>query len=262
MGSSEANGPLWGRRAQDWAEVQEGVCRGVYEAVLTRCAVGPGVDYLDLGCGAGMAAQMAAARGAKVAGADASAELLAIARSRTPQGDFRQTDLEALPFADAAFDVATGFNAFQYAADPVAALSEGRRVLRAAGVAVVMVWGEPEGTAAASLVTALKPLLPPPPPGAPGPFALSDEGRLRELARAAGLEPAEVFDVASPFAYPDEATALRGLNASGVAARAIDHSGEAAVTAAHRQALEPFRQPDGRYLAPASFRCLLAEKRE
>jgi hypothetical protein len=40
-----------------------------------------------------------------------------------------------------------------------------------------------------------KPLLPSPPPGAPGPFALSEASALRALAEAAGLEPIEVFDV-------------------------------------------------------------------
>jgi hypothetical protein len=67
-----------------------------------------------------------------------------------------------------------------------------------------------------------------------------------------------VFDVDSPWSYPDEATAVRGLNSSGVAKRAMDNSGEAAVSEAHRQALGPFRQTDGGYRIGASFRCLLA----
>ena len=54
--------------------------------------------------------------------------------------------------------------------------------------------------------------MPPPPPGAPGPFALSDEQALRKFAADAGLTPGELFDVDSPFVYPDEATAIRGLN--------------------------------------------------
>jgi hypothetical protein len=39
----------------------------------------------------------------------------------------------------------------------------------------------------------------------------------------------------------------------------MEHSGEAAVTEAHRKALAPFRQADGRYLIGACFRCLLAK---
>ena len=60
---------------------------------------------------------------------------------------------------------------------------------------VIMTWGEPAGMQAASLVAALKPHLPAPPSGAPGPFALSDETALRAFAAAGGLTPGAVFDV-------------------------------------------------------------------
>jgi SAM-dependent methyltransferase len=256
--SSSVNGRLWGARARDWADIQEATAKAVYEAVLARTAVGSGTRYLDVGCGAGGAAQLAAARGAEVSGIDAADSLLAIARERTPQGDFHAGDLEELPFGDGVFDVVTGFNSFQYAANPAVALSEARRVTKADGVIVVMTWGVPDGMQAASLVRALRPLLPPPPPGAPGPFALSDEAALRAFATAAGLTPFEVFDVESPWSYPDEATAVRGLNSSGVSTRAMDNSSEAAVSEAHKQALAPFRLADGSYRIGASFRCLLA----
>jgi SAM-dependent methyltransferase len=248
----------WGARARDWADIQEATAKAVYEAVLERTAVGPGTHYLDVGCGAGGAAQLAAARGANVSGIDAADTLLAIARERTPQGEFHIGDLEAVPFADASFDVVTGFNSFQYAASPAVALGEARRVAKANGVIVVMTWGMPDGMQAASLVGALRPLLPPPPPGAPGPFALSDQTALRAFAAAAGLTPFEVFDVESPWSYPDEATAVRGLNSSGVAARAMENTSEAAVSEAHLQAVAPFRRAGGDYHIGASFRCMLA----
>jgi SAM-dependent methyltransferase len=256
--TSPINGRLWSARARDWADFQEGQFKPVYEAALQRTGVGPGTRYLDVGCGAGLAARLAADRGARVFGIDAAEAMIAIARHNTPDGEFHVGDLEALPFADAAFDVVTGFNAFQYAANPTVALKEAFRVTKAGGWIVVMTWGPPDGMPAASMVKALGPLLPPPPPGAPGPFALSDEPVLRAFVADAGLEPVEVFDVESDWAFPDEATAIRALNASGVSTRAMDHSGEAAVTEAHRKALAPFRQADGRYLIGASFRCLLA----
>lgn len=256
--TSPVNGRLWGARARDWADIQEATAKAVYEAVLERTGVGAGTCYLDVGCGAGGAAHLAASRGANVSGIDAADSLLAIARERTPQADFHTGDLEALPFADAAFDVVTGFNSFQYAANPAVALGEARRVTKAEGVIVVMTWGVPDGMQAASLVGALRPLLPPPPPGAPGPFALSDETALRAFATAAGLTPFEVFDVESPWSYADEATAVRGLNSSGVSARAMENTSEAAVSEAHRQALALFRRAGGDYLIGASFRCLLA----
>ena len=254
----EAHGRLWGAQARDWADFMEGTCRPVFEAALDRTGVGPGTRYLDVGCGTGMAADMAAARGADVSGLDAAEGMLSIARERVANGDFRRGDLEDLPFADDTFDVVTGFNAFQYAGNPVAALREASRVAKRDGRVVVATFGNPDGMGAATLITALAPLLPPRPPGTPGPFALSDENALRSFAANAGLEPIDVFDVDSPWMYPDEATALRGLNSSGVATRAMENSSEAAVSDAHRQALTPFRLADGSFCIGASFRCLLA----
>jgi hypothetical protein len=49
------------------------------------------------------------------------------------------------------------------------------------------------------------------------------------------------------------------LNSSGIAERARVCSGEEAVTAAHREALEPFCQADGSYTIGAWYRCLFAE---
>ena len=256
--TSAVNAPLWGGRARDWAELQEGQCRPVYLAAFERLGLGAGWTHLDIGCGAGMAAQLSAWRGASVHGLDASPNLLAIAQERLPFAEFLLGDLEALPYADDSFDLVTGFNSFQYAGNPGVALAEAKRVTRPGGQVLIMTWGEPEGMEAASLIRVLGPLMPPPPPGAPGPFALSDEAALRASAGGAGLEPLEVFDVPSPWHYVDLKAALRGQLSSGVAARAIAHSGEEAVQAAYSQALQPFRQPDGSYTIGASFRCLTA----
>jgi len=257
--TAAVNGRLWGNRARNWADLQEGTVRPVYTAVLKRTGVKSGAAYLDIGCGAGMAAQMAAERGAQVSGIDAAEPLLEIARERTPGGDFRSGDIESLPFADQSFDVVTGFNSFQYAANPNVALAEARRVAKSRGQVVIMTWGQPEGMPAASLVAALRPLMPPPPLGAPGPFALSDETALRKFAADAGLHPIDVFDVESPFHYADLDTGIRALNSSGVAARAMENTSEEAVSRAHRDALAPFKGSDGSYRVGARFRCLLAQ---
>lgn len=256
--TSSANAPLWGARARDWAEVQEGIILPAYRRVLERAGVGPGTAFLDVGCGSGMAAGLADDRGATVAGIDGTPALLAIAEERVPAGDFRVADLEALPFDDDRFDVVTGFNSFQFAGNPEIALREARRVVRPGGLVVMTVWGEPDGMEMASVIRALGPLLPPPPPGAGGPFALSDRAALVGLAEASGLAVAEIVDLEAPVVYADETTALRGLDSSGVAERARQTVGEAAVTAAHRAAIAPFRQGDGSYRIGAAFRCLFA----
>lgn len=256
--TGEANSRLWGARAADWADIQEGQCRAAYLAILDHLNIGPGISYLDAGCGSGMAAQIAAERGASVSGLDATENLISIAKTRVQGGDFHVGDLESLPFPDATFDVVTGFNAFQYAGNAGVALAEAKRVANAGARIAIMTWGLPDGMEAASILAALKPLLPPPPPGAPGPFALSEESVLRAFATSAGLEPMKMFDVESPWRYPDLATALRGLKSSGMTVKAIGNSSEEAVDSAHTDALTPFCQSDGSYTIGASFRCLIA----
>jgi SAM-dependent methyltransferase len=252
------NGKLWGVRAEDWSRIQEPLVAPAYEEALRRAGVHAGARLLDVGCGAGLAALIASRLGAHVSGLDAAEPLLVIARQRTPAGQFQLGELEDLPFDAGRFDVVTGFNAFQYAANPARALAEARRVTRPGGRVVVMTWGRPEGMPAAGLLAALRPLLPPAPAGAAGPFALSDETRLRAFAVDSGLAVLEIFDTETPWEYADLATALRALKSSGVAARAIGHSGEAAVDDAHAKALEPYRLPGGRYRVNATFRSLLA----
>lgn len=256
--TGKANGTYWGTRPTDWAEIQEKQFSGSYEAVLEYTSPDAETRILDAGCGAGLAASMAAERGATVSGIDASHALLGIARQRLPKGDFQHGDLEDLPFKENTFDIVTGFNSFQYAGNPIRALTEAKRVLKPGGLIVIVTWGKPEGMEAATLVAALKPLLPPPPPNAPGPFALSDENTLRKFASDAGLTPIEIIDGESPWFYPDKATAIRGLGSSGVAARAMETSGNDAVNAAHTAAIAPFRMADGSYQINATFRCLIA----
>ena len=84
-----------------------------------------------------MAAALSASLGARVAGIDAAEGMLEIARERALGGDFRQGDLEALPWGDDAIDLVTGFNAFQFASDPAKALREAGRVTRPGGMVVV-----------------------------------------------------------------------------------------------------------------------------
>lgn len=250
------NGFLWGARARDWADIQEGQVRRIYETVLERCAVGPGTVYLDAGCGAGMALQLAAQRGALVAGIDAAEGMLAVARRRVPHGEFHQGDLEDLPFPTARFDLVTGFNSFQFAANPSVALAQAKRVAKPGAPVVVMTWGSPDDMEAVTVLRALRPLLAAGPAHPPGPLSLSDEAELRAMAQDAGLEPAEALEVDCPWIYPDLATALRGLASAGGSARAMQLTSEEAVHQAHRQALRPFLQPDGSYRIGARFRCL------
>ena len=103
--------------------------------------------------------------------------------------------------------------------------------------------------------------MPPPPPGAPGPFALSDVDALSALFDDAGLDVLAVEDVECVWRYPDEPTAVAGLMCSGPVVGVIEHAGEPAVRAATRSFLEPFRTADGGYRITNVFRYVIGTPR-
>lgn len=257
MGTASVQGKIWGARAKDWADVQEGMTAPLFEAVLQEAAVGENTSVLDVGCGSGIFCEMAAKLGARVSGLDASESLLAIARERMQDGDFRTGEMEELPYATQTFDVVTGFSSFQFAADPVNALREANRVSRTGSV-VIAVFGKPEDTETTAYIKAMGSLLPPPPPGAPGPFALSADGALEALAIKAGLTPTAIKTVECPWEYPDDKTALRGLLSSGPAIRAIQNKGEDVVRDAVLQVLAPFKTNSGGYCLTNNLRYMIA----
>ncbi len=259
-GSAHVQAPLWGARVKDWAEVQEPTARPLFDAILEATGVGPGTALLDVGCGAGLMCQLAAARGATVSGFDAAEPMIAIARSRVPGGDFRIGDMESLPFADQSFDVVTGVNSFQYAANPVRALAEACRVVKTRGSVVIATWGRPEDCQAAAYLAALRPLMPPAPPGAPGPFALSNRAALEGVVREGGLQPASFHEVIAPMVYPDLPISLRGLLSAGPAVRAIEASGEAKVVETITAILAQFKRGDGSYRLENAYMFLMASR--
>jgi Methylase involved in ubiquinone/menaquinone biosynthesis len=99
-----------------------------------------------------------------------------------------EEDLESLPFADDSFHVVTGFNSFQFASDFKAAVREAQRVLRPGGKLVIGIWDLPERSDASIVLKAIGALIPPPPPGTPGPFALSEDGKIEGILKEIGFK--------------------------------------------------------------------------
>jgi SAM-dependent methyltransferase len=257
-GSAQMQGDLWNARARDYADLQEGFFLPLYESVQRRPELAESRSSLDVGCGPGLAARVFARTMTNVAGIDASAAFIDIARERLPGRNFRVGEMESLPHADGSFDVVTGFNAFQYAASPVNALREARRVVQPGGAVVIATWGPPEACDAAGHLKALGALMPPTPPGAPGPFALSDESKLRALVSEAGLTPLAVIDVDCPWVYPNLDIALRAMLSAGPAERAIRNSGIERAREAVAGAVAPYGKPSGEVRLNNKFRYLIA----
>lgn len=264
-GSAATQAGMWSEHARDWAEVMEGWngwAIPVYRHVLGRVEVGLDTAVLDVGCGAGRFLRIAADRGARCAGLDATEAFVDIALERVGGSDVRVGDMETLPWPHGSFDVVTGFNSFFIAADMSSALGEARRVLRPGGSFAMTVFGRPECCDSTEVFAAAAELMPNS-GGGDGRDAgpqLHDGGVLEDAVAEAGLQPREAgyFDYVEE--YPDLATVLRGMMAAPPFIRVARTVGEAAVRAAVSETLEPRATPDGGYRLAEEVRYVIATR--
>jgi SAM-dependent methyltransferase len=259
-GSSPVQGPLWGRRARDWSEVQEPQSRALYEIVLKALALTRETSLLDAGCGSGLFCELAAATGASVMGLDASNAMLDLARRRAPHAAFFEGEMEELPFVEKTFDVLTVLHSLQHVASPLRALVDARRVLKRGGRLAIAAWARPEKCDIAEFYRSIDLLLPVDSPNTPAAFSFSADDMMAKLAARAGFAKLIETEATAIWNYPDEATALRGLLSIGTAILAIDCAGEDRVRETLQKFLAPFRLPTGVYRLTNTFHYLIAQR--
>jgi SAM-dependent methyltransferase len=251
---------LWSSNPRDWAEIAEPENHELFERLLDVTGVGPGTRLLDIACGSGYAAALAAARGARVTGVDIAPALLEIARERTPDGTFLEGEMDALPLPDEEFDVVTSVNGFQFALDPADAFSEAARVLVPGGRLAAATFAEPERNEGTALHLAMKALVHEPADDGYVPYALSSPGGLERMLGPAGLRLDAEGEVALAWNYRDTDTTIRALLASAGGARASRVAGEPAVRKALSDAIETFRNPSGAVSIRNVFRYVVGVK--
>ncbi len=233
----------WGARAVEWAYLFEPYARPANELLFDRLAVGDGVRLLDVACGSGFAAELASRRKAQVTGLDAAEALVAIARARTPSGDFRVGDMFDLPFADSSFDVATSFNGIWKGCE--AALTEVRRVLVPDGRLGITFWGRYEHLGLMPYF--LKVIELSPPTHGAASMEQGDTGRpgvVEDMLARTGFEAVERGTVEVVNEWPDAATAVRALAAAGPSVPAIETVGYAAFSESLSEAFLPLYDRD------------------
>ena len=190
---------------------------------------------------------MAAERGATVSGLDAAEPLLKIARQRVPDGDFRQGDMEALPFVDDSFDTVFAANCIQFPANRATAVAELVRVCAENGRIVAGLFGPPDKVMLNVVGKAIVEALPEPPSG-PNPFELSMPGKLETLFETAGLKVVQSGSVLAPFSFADMDSAYRGFLSAGPIQVANKLLGKKRLREVIYGAIRPFQQEDGTIL--------------
>jgi 2-polyprenyl-6-hydroxyphenyl methylase/3-demethylubiquinone-9 3-methyltransferase len=110
----------------------------IAERVAAAGFAWPGLGLLDVGCGAGLAAEAFARRGAAVTAIDASAEAIAAARLHAEQGglaiDYRIAAPEDLAAEGARFDVVVVLEVIEHVADRDAFLAALAALARPGGL--------------------------------------------------------------------------------------------------------------------------------
>jgi SAM-dependent methyltransferase len=179
---------MWG--AGNYAAVAEKIAM-VGEACVERAEVEPGMEVLDVACGAGNATIPAARAGARVTGLDFSPALLAIARERAADAlvevDWVESDVQAMPLADSAFDRVLSTFGHMFAPDHQRTADEMKRVCR--GRIAICCWS-PDG-AIGRMFSATSELAPPP-PGSSSPLLWGTEEHVRDLLGDGEFERREV----------------------------------------------------------------------
>lgn len=108
-------------------------CPRSNKATIDLLDLGPGDSLLDIGCGPGAALELAASRGASVAGVDPSPSMATRAANRVPAAHVEVGSAEAIPFASDRFNVVINIASFHHWADRDAGLRESLRVLAPGG---------------------------------------------------------------------------------------------------------------------------------
>lgn len=254
---------MWAGVAEHWGAHADDVdARGIEltQSMLNKVQLHRGDRVLELACGPGgaglAAAELVGAEGlvvlsdaveamAAIAGARAAARGLTNVRTAT-------RDLEQIDEPDGAYDAVICREGMMFAVDQARAASEIHRVLRPGGRLVAAVWGPRldnpwlsvifDAVAAVIGITV-------PPPGMPGPFALADSAKVRDLLDGAEFADVDVEAFSVPLRLPTfEAWWARTTAIAGPVAAMIDRL-DAATSAAledHvRAAVQQYTTPAG-----------------
>jgi ubiquinone/menaquinone biosynthesis C-methylase UbiE len=207
---AEALAPGWER----WRPRIEQTMAPVREWMIEQLAPRPANTVLELAAGAGdtgfEAAAIVGERG-RLISTDFSPAMLDVAQRRGTElsvgnVEYRVMDAERIELDTDSVDRVLCRFGYMLMPDPAAALAETRRVLRPGGHLALAVWGAPERNPWAAIGFGLlieRGHLPPPEPGAPGPFALASAEHARTLIEDAGFTQLRTEEIPVRWAFRD-----------------------------------------------------------
>jgi SAM-dependent methyltransferase len=168
---------------------------------LDRVGVPPGGSLLDVACGSGQLALVAARRGVRVTGVDIAENSIRAARERAQAeglpAEFDEGDAEALPYPDASFDVVASLFGAMFAPRPDLVAQELVRVCRPGGTIAMANWTK-TGFIGQMFALVSRFIVP---PAMPAPVLWGDEPTVRERF-GSGIANLRLNRVSYRFDYP------------------------------------------------------------
>jgi len=151
------------------------------EEFMARLPLRPGLRVIDVACGTGNLAVVAARAGCRTCGVDIAANLVEQARQRARRAElvieFTEGDAESLPYPDGVFDLVVSMFGVMFAPRPEHATAELLRVTKPGGLIALANW-TPTGFIGKVFDVFRRHL---PPVGLPSPMLWGDEATVRAL---------------------------------------------------------------------------------
>jgi ubiquinone/menaquinone biosynthesis C-methylase UbiE len=182
-------GPIKAKHKATWESGDFGeIARSIEnfaEDFMSRRPLKPGARVLDVACGTGNLAVIAAQQGCLVHGIDIASNLVMQARDRAATAGlsilFEEADAESLPFREASFDLTVSMFGVMFTPQPSKASAELWRVTKPGGQVALANW-TPEGFIG-KMFNVFKAHLPPPPAGVPSPMEWGVETTVQNRLR-------------------------------------------------------------------------------
>jgi SAM-dependent methyltransferase len=263
-----AMAPGWER----WRAQLEESLAPVRKWLITELAPRPGETVLELSAGpgdTGFAAAAIVGEQGRLISTDFSPDMVEVARRRGAElglenVDYRVVDAERIELDADSVDGVLCQSGYMLMADPAAALSETRRVLRASGRLALSVWSAPERNPWAAIggrFLVERGHMPPPQPGAPGIFSMASKERTRALLEGAGFTAVRMQEVPVRWAFRNldeyESWVTEVAGAFAMVVRGLPEDERKALRSQLNDAFTPFATNSG-YELPGVALCAVA----
>lgn len=227
----------------------------------------PGTRLLDVATGPGALAAEAATRGARPVGVDLSPQMIELARRLHPGLDFREADVEHLPFDDDTFDAVVCCFGLGHFPRPEAAVAECVRTLLTGGRIAFSWWDDPSRQRIQGIfrdaIAEVGVSMPPHVPQGHNVYRFSNTGEFLRLLEGAGLIEVAITEHTTTYSVPDTETLWRGglgsLVLTGAAIRHQDEETQKLIRTAFERYASVYKSTNGLNL-PVAFKVGLGRR--